>query len=65
MLDSSNRVRIIIDVDLGDPDIHTVLTLRPQIPLMSVASVLRLLVEGIETGQIASIQLGGGAVSDR
>lgn len=54
---SQDRVQIIVDVDLGDPDIHTTLTVRPPVPLMTVAHALRLLVEAIETGQIASLQL--------
>jgi hypothetical protein len=35
----------------------TTLLVKPQMPLMSVAQVLRLLVEGIETGQVASLRL--------
>lgn len=54
---SRGRVRIIVDVDLGDPDISTNLTVRPPVPLMTVASTLRLLAEAIETGQINSLQL--------
>lgn len=57
---SADRVRIIIDVDLGDPGIHTALTVRPPVPLLNVAHTLRLLVEAIETGQINSLQLPPG-----
>jgi hypothetical protein len=52
-------VRILIEVDLDDEHMLATLTVRPRVPLMTVAQPLRLLVEGIETGQVASVRLGG------